>query len=134
MDEKMISIGERIKSRRKELGLTQLDIKASCGISSGALSSIENGGRTPSVIAFSQIAQALQCSMDWLATGTSPNTETVSFSKSEEALLNDFRQLSLDDQEEIRDIIALKLKRTKRTESGARSSHSEGQNISDKLA
>jgi len=39
----MKSIGERIRNRRKELHLTQTDIRAACGISSGALSEIENG-------------------------------------------------------------------------------------------
>ena len=62
----MISIGKRIKDRRKELKLTQIDIKHKCGISSGALSEIENGNRTPSVIAFQLLSQALNCSMDWL--------------------------------------------------------------------
>ena len=33
----MESIGNRIKNRRKELHLTQTDIKSTCGISSGAL-------------------------------------------------------------------------------------------------
>ena len=43
MDISMTSIGERIKNRRLELGLTQTDIYQACGISSGALSKIENG-------------------------------------------------------------------------------------------
>lgn len=37
------SIGTRIKQRRNELGLKQLQIKELTGISSGSLSDIENG-------------------------------------------------------------------------------------------
>ena len=38
----MITIGKRIKERRKELHLTLADIKAKTGISTGNLSDIEN--------------------------------------------------------------------------------------------
>ena len=95
----MKSIGERIRNRRKELHLTQTDIRAACGISSGALSEIENGNRTPSVIIFHALSEVLQCSMDWLATGESPNTEVLSSLASEDSksnteneLLKGFRQ------------------------------------------
>ena len=40
MEADTTAIGTRIKTRRKELGLTQLDIKAAAGISSGNLSDI----------------------------------------------------------------------------------------------
>ncbi|MCI6859316.1 MAG: helix-turn-helix domain-containing protein [Eubacterium sp.] len=117
----MESIGNRIKGRRKELHLTQTDIKAVCGISSGSLSEIENGNRTPSVIIFHALAQVLECSMDWLATGEYPDAKGKSFSVSEDnktdvecELLDAFRQLEYDDQEEIMDILYLKLNRTKR--------------------
>lgn len=52
MDISMESVGNRIKTRRKELGLTQTDIFNACGIQSGALSRIENGTSTPSVFLF----------------------------------------------------------------------------------
>ena len=42
------SIGTRIKQRRKELGLTQVQIKQETGISSGNMSEIENGNKLPS--------------------------------------------------------------------------------------
>ena len=109
----MKSIGERIRDRRKELHLTQTDIKAACGISSGALSEIENGNRTPSVIIFH--------AMDWLATGESSETEKVAISASEdfksnteEELLKGFRQLDQDDQDELMGLLALKLRKVKR--------------------
>lgn len=117
----MESIGERIKIRRKELHLTQTDIKNACGISSGSLSEIENGNRTPSVVIFHALAQVLECSMDWLATGESPDMKSDKFSVSrddmsgdEYDLLSAYRQLDRDDQDEIMDILNMKLSRAKR--------------------
>lgn len=69
----MKDIGNRIKERRKELKLTQNDIYEQCGIASGALSQIENGTRTPSILIFYKLSQTLQCNADWLITGKSTN-------------------------------------------------------------
>ena len=123
METDMVSIGKRIKERRKELRLTQTDIKRECGISSGALSEIENGNRTPSVITFHMLAQVLDCSMDWLTTGTSPNEKISTISSCEEKLLNGFRELPEDDQEELIGLLEMKLRKThKAKEASAKSS------------
>ena len=60
MELDMMGIGERIKTRRKELKLSQTDIYERCDITSGALSKIENGKTTPSVIAFYKLSQVLE--------------------------------------------------------------------------
>lgn len=138
----MKSIGERIRDRRKELHLTQNDIKSACGISSGALSEIENGNRTPSVVIFHALANVLECSMDWLATGESSKTENASSSASgdvlndvEEELLKGFRQLDQDDQDELMGLLALKLRKVKRDGGKmATLSNSDDGEVSDKLA
>ena len=138
----MKSIGERIRDRRKELHLTQNDIKSACGISSGALSEIENGNRTPSVVIFHALANVLECSMDWLATGESSKTENASSSASgdvlndvEGELLKGFRQLDQDDQDELMGLLALKLRKVKRDgEKMATLSNSDDGEVSDKLA
>lgn len=138
----MKSIGERIRDRRKELHLTQNDIKSACGISSGALSEIENGNRTPSVVIFHALANVLECSMDWLATGESSKTENASSSASgdilndvESDLLKGFRQLDQDDQDELMGLLALKLRKVKRDgEKMATLSNSDDGEVSDKLA
>lgn len=109
MEIDMMSVGNRIKQRRHNLNLTQIDIYKKCGIASGALSQIENGTRTPSVIIFYKLAQALECSMDWLLTGSSTNSENGIFSENEETLLNGFRNLSEEDQNELIQILEIKL-------------------------
>lgn len=47
-----LEIGKRIRERRKELHLTQLDIKEKTGISSGNMSDIERGNRLPAQILY----------------------------------------------------------------------------------
>lgn len=97
----MDSIGNRIRERRKELRLTQTDMHRECGITSGALSQIENGSRVPSAIAFFSISQALNCSMEYLITGVSSETKNIEIFGNEKKLLDGFRELSEDDQEEL---------------------------------
>lgn len=127
MELDMQTIGARIKNRRKELKLTQTDIKAAVGISSGNISDIENGNRLPAASTLVQLAEALQCSIDWMLTGASPEPENSVPSEvgdSVEAdLLKGFRQLDRDDQDEIMGLLELKLRRVKRNEvKAARSS------------
>ena len=119
------SIGCRIKARRKELGLTQTDIKCKVGISSGHFSEIENGNRAPASITLYKLSQVLNCSIDWLITGENFNGDTA-LSLLEEEYLNSFRQLSPESKEEVLAIIRLKLEFQKRKAQGrAKSSSSE---------
>ena len=123
MDISMDSIGNRIRERRKELRLTQTDMHRECGITSGALSQIENGSRVPSAIAFFSISQALNCSMEYLMTGTSSETKNVEIFGNEKKLLDGFRELSEDDQEELLGLLELKLRKTQKArETSAKSS------------
>lgn len=138
----MKSIGKRIRDRRKELHLTQNDIKSACGISSGALSEIENGNRTPSVVIFHALANVLECSMDWLATGESSKTENTFFSVSGDTLndtesefLKGFRQLDQDDQDELMGLLVLKLRKIKRDEGKTATLFNSGDGeVNDKFA
>lgn len=111
MDINIINIGNRIKNRRKELGLTQTDIYQECGIASGALSQIENGNRTPSAIAFYRLSQVLHCNMEWLITGNTTTSQDLIISESEEKLLNTYRELTQDDQEELLAILQIKFQK-----------------------
>lgn len=92
MDIDMISVGQRIKDRRKELNLTQTDVYHQTGIASGALSQIENGSRSPSIMIFYKLAVALDCSTDWLLTGKSTDSNNSVFSESEENIIEMYRE------------------------------------------
>lgn len=110
----MKNVGNRILKRRKELQLTQTDIYNKCGLATGALSKIENGIRVPSCTIFYDLARALDCSMDWLMTGESANEHNLKLCQREENLLNGFRELSEEEQEELIGILKLKQQKGKK--------------------
>ncbi len=126
MDTKMVSIGARIKAKRKELGLTQTDIFQQCGITSGALSYIENGTRTPSVLIFYKLSQVLKCDMEWLITGISVDKQNFVFSEKENKLLERFRQLSEREQDEVQELIEFKIYKAEKEKTYTKSSHLAG--------
>lgn len=109
-----ISIGERIKSRRKELNITQVQIREATGISSGNMSGIESGKSLPSASALIELSKVLNCSIDWMLTGNSPISESVILSNIEEDLLTGFRELPEDDKDELIGILKMKLRKIKR--------------------
>lgn len=118
MELNMKTIGDRIKARRKELRLTQTEIKALSGISSGNLSDIENGNRLPAATTLVQLAAILQCSIDWMLTGESPISEklvnSVIGDSMENELLNGFRELSPEDKQELIEIMNMKLRKVQK--------------------
>lgn len=108
-----LSIGARIRQRRKELGLTQMQIKQEIGISSGNMSDIENGNKLPSTPALISLSSLLNCSIDWILKGENYNHEMQFLSNEREVLLlNNFRKLPINDQEELIEILEIKLRKT----------------------
>ena len=114
MELDMMTIGNRIKKRRKELHLTQIDIKEKTGISSGNMSDIERGNRLPAATTLVQLSEILECSIDYLLTGKSLSQENSNASldenskTSESQLLKFYRGMSKDDQQELLMIAQLK--------------------------
>ncbi len=111
-------IGQRIKSRRKELHITQAQIRDATGISTGNLSELENGHILPSSSALINLSQILQCSVDYILFGESrildnrKTSETQNYM--EEDLIRYFRGVSENDQEEILVMAQLKYNRTQK--------------------
>ncbi len=117
-------IGIRLKERRKNLGITIAQIHDKTGISTGILSAWERGEKLPSAPSLMKLANILDCSVDWILFGETPfslKSETL-LSENDRILLDSYHELALDDQEEILELINLKLKRKSR---GAKSSFSE---------
>lgn len=114
MDINMTDIGNRIRDRRKELGLTQTDIHEKCGIASGALSQMESGSRTPSALTLYKLSTALNCSTDWLITGNSMNSQNLQLTEQEENALMIMRELPPDDREELFEIMQIKLRKIRK--------------------
>ncbi len=133
-------IGTRIKNRRKALGLTQLDIKAATGISSGNISEIENGNRLPAASTLVHLARTLECTIDWILTGdvSVPATPRDVFSDCEDSaertLLQGFRQLSEEDREELLAIVQIKLQKSKKREPASLKSSPSPDAVDNNLA
>lgn len=124
-----VEVGKRIKNRRLELNLTQSDIKQKTGISTGNLSDIERGRSAPSASALCELSDVLECSVDYILFGRSRNTDNSKLSDIREQLtpvqelvLSSLLELDPIDQEEILDIIEMKIRRKKHL---ARSLNSE---------
>lgn len=128
-------IGQRIKTLRKELGITGAQIKESTGISTGNLSGIENGSSLPSAAALIALSQLLGCTTDYILFGETPKSEKKQSSKigvldEDMKLLELFHGMSEDDQEELMMIAQMKYNRVKRdgkgTEKSSSSDHGKG--------
>jgi transcriptional regulator with XRE-family HTH domain len=65
----METMGERIKSRRKELGLTQAQLAKLVHLDQSSVSDIERKGVVPSAETLYAIATAVERSVDYLLTG-----------------------------------------------------------------
>lgn len=63
-------MGNRIKLRRKELGIKQTELAELLGLSNNHMSSIENGRQKPSLDTFIDICKCLKVTPDYLLMGT----------------------------------------------------------------
>lgn len=69
LEEQFITMGRRIRLRRKELGLTQNRLAELLGISNNHLSAIENGREKPSLEKFVILCEMLKTTPDFLLLG-----------------------------------------------------------------
>ena len=67
-DSHMATVGDRIRQRRLELGLSQREL-ASEGVTYAYISRLEANARTPSIKALRKLAGTLDVSVHWLETG-----------------------------------------------------------------
>lgn len=102
----MSDIGENISRKMKELGLSQNRLAKLSGISQPGISGILNNTKSPSVDTVQLIASALNCTVSELM----GESGSDSLSGPEAALLRDYRALSSQGQEYIRQQMAMALK------------------------
>lgn len=69
MKKQFVDMGMRIKIRRKELKMTQLQLAEEVGISNNHLSAIENGNDLPRLENFVRICECLNTRPDFLLLG-----------------------------------------------------------------
>lgn len=70
-----VSIGDRIRDARKNLGLSQSDLAKKIGVSQPAVANWESGVHDPRRLMLAKIADALQVSAGWLASGARSEVE-----------------------------------------------------------
>jgi transcriptional regulator with XRE-family HTH domain len=64
-----MNLGDRIRKRREDLGITQSDLSKSVGTTPQHISVIEMGRRSPSIELLAKMAQELGVSVDFLISG-----------------------------------------------------------------
>ncbi len=101
-----------IKSRAKEKNIAMKDLLIACSLGSNTMSALYHG-KSIAFDSLAKIADELDCSVDYLL-GRTENPEmyrqslkhaSVKLKEDEEALLNEWRKLSIENQTYIRDKI-----------------------------
>lgn len=64
-----MSLGRRIRERRKALGLTQQELATALGLTPQHISVIEQDKRAPALASLARMAEELGVSLDFLVTG-----------------------------------------------------------------
>lgn len=59
-----MSIGENIKNRRKNVGMSQRDLAAAVGVSGPMICQIERGTKSVTMMLGAEIAKVLQCDLN----------------------------------------------------------------------
>ena len=68
--QKTSTLGERVRERREKLGLTQEALAGMVGWQKSAISHVEYGRMRPGIYKLPDLARALDCTVDFLLTGT----------------------------------------------------------------
>lgn len=77
MDNKLKEVGERIRTARKNLKLSQSELSEQLGISPSHMSDIENGKTNIGLDIFMRLTETLQVSADWLLLTDIPPVTTI---------------------------------------------------------
>lgn len=110
----MSTIGDRIKRIRKIHEYNQVEFSNMIGVSQGTLSELEQNKYKPALDTIIQIYNKFNTDIYWLLFGVEQsqhNHDSKRFGEIESELILQFRRLKLDDQDEILDIINLKINR-----------------------
>jgi transcriptional regulator with XRE-family HTH domain len=64
-----VTLGARVKKRRQQLGLTQVQLAQSVGVSNATIAYVETGRNEPQASTLGGLALALDVTADWLLWG-----------------------------------------------------------------
>ena len=74
-------LGFRLKTARRIAGMTQQELAECCGVSQQCISYIERGIREPMSLTLKKAAEGLECSMDYLLSGTVTQADLLTLLK-----------------------------------------------------
>lgn len=101
----MITPGMRIKAKRKELGLSQVQLAAMAGIKQSSLSELETGeSKMPSAEALMGLSKALNVSKTWILTGKDGELEFLT--QEEQLHIQSVRGLSAEQKRALYDLVS----------------------------
>lgn len=102
-------IGDKIKERRLELGLTQLQLSELTGIKKNTISNYENNVSSPSEENIFKIMEALKCDANYLFEWF--EKEDLILSSDEKTFINKYRKLDDYGKEAVDDILNIEYRR-----------------------
>ena len=94
-----MSVSDRIKSRRTELGVTQTELARVAKLTPAAISQFESGARKPSFDAISKLATALKITTDYLLGRKRPEYENILADPKVSVMFRGIMELSEKDKE-----------------------------------
>lgn len=105
------TLGERIRGIRKTNQLNQIEFASMIGVSQGTLSELEQDKYKPSVDILIAVQNKFKVDLEWLIIGSAEDTYSINLNEKENKLVAGFRKVNNNDQDEIIEIIGIKLKR-----------------------
>lgn len=101
-----ITLGQRIRQRRKQIGLSQKGLSKSAGVSESSISLWESDNTAPRGANLHKLASALQCSPTWILFGDEdktpeaprPTDTSAKLKEDEQELLRLYRALPESEQ------------------------------------
>ena len=96
-----VSIGERIKERREELGITQIQLAELIGVTKGAIGNYETDANSPKASIMYKVFEALQCDANYIFQDEMKNKNALA--EADRALLRKFHLLNEEGQEKLVD-------------------------------
>ncbi len=97
-----MSIGSRIKQRREELGITQIELAAMIGVTKGAIGNYETDSNSPKASIMYRIFNALKCDANFLYQDDIKEND-LCISKNECTLMEMFNQMNDEGQAKLLD-------------------------------
>lgn len=131
-------LGERVKSMREKLKMTQEEVAQKTNISRSNIGKIENNQIVPNCNAILSLSKLFGVTTDWLITGVNPSTTAVNqsvffndignISNAESDIILKYRELKPWSKEDVQDYINMKYEKDTKEQTRGLSTSNNGDN------